>query len=215
MINKPLLIELHFLPSIPYFKTILSFEQIILEQKEHYIKRSFRNRSYIASANGKLRLTIPLERGKNQQKPIREVRISYEENWQMKHWRAIYSAYGNAPFFEYYEEEIRPLYEEKMDFLFDYNLKYLNTIFSILAIRPTIQLSQQFLPFDEPHVEDFRNKINPRITTQQNDATHPKLFYPQVFMEKTGFLPNLSILDLIFCTGPEVLSILQYSKNDF
>ena len=207
----PILIELHYFPSIQYFSKFFSHASLILEQHENYVKRSFRNRAHIATANGLLRLSIPLEKGKNQQQPIREVRISYDENWQNKQWTAICSAYGNAPFFEYYIDDFRPLFTEKTEFLFEYNLKVLQTLFFVLDINPVIQLSQTYLTEQYTGICDFRNKITPKTVVTNSDATYQNRSYQQVFAEKTGYLPNLSILDLIFCKGPETVSILEKS----
>ena len=124
--SVPILIELHYFPSIQFFSKFFLHPALILEQHENYVKRSYRNRAHIATANGPLRLSIPLEKGKNQRKPIREVRISYEENWQSKQWTAICSAYGNAPFFEYYVDDIQPLFKEKTTFLFEHNLSLIH-----------------------------------------------------------------------------------------
>ncbi|MEM1120569.1 MAG: WbqC family protein [Bacteroidota bacterium] len=208
----PLLIELHYFPSIQWFSKFFLHPTLILEQHENYLKRSFRNRAHIATANGLLRLSIPLAKGKNQQQNIREVSISYEENWQQKQWTAICSAYGNAPFFEYYIDDFRPLFEKCSIHLFEHNLKVLQTLFFVLDFKPSIQLSQSYLT-DENYagMVDFRNKITPKTIEQSQDENYQTIAYEQVFAEKNGFLPNLSILDLIFCKGPETLAILERS----
>jgi hypothetical protein len=181
---------------------------------ENYTKRSFRNRAYIATANGILRLSIPLAKGKNERQAIREVQISYEEPWQQKHWTAICSAYGNAPFFEYYKDDLQPLFETKEASLFEYNKKILQTLFYVLDMHVDIQYSKAFLPIDKENAYDFRNKINPKANAYALDAQFKVVPYQQVFQEKTGFIPNLSILDLIFCKGPETMTILEASINE-
>ena len=209
--SVPILLELHYFPTIQYFSKFFLHPTVILEQYENYLKRSYRNRAHIATANGQLRLSIPLEKGKNQQQSIREVRISYDDNWQTKQWTAICSAYGNSPFFEYYVDDFKPLFEEKPPFLFEHNLKVLNTLFFVLDFKPPIQLSQNYLtePFDG--ICDFRNQISPKSGGGASDKTYQNVPYQQVFAQKNGYLPNLSILDLIFCKGPETLSILESS----
>lgn len=209
--NVPILLELHYFPSIQWFSKFFLHPTMILEQHENYVKRSFRNRAHIASANGLLRLSIPLAKGKNQQQNIRQVGISYEENWQQKQWTAICSAYGNAPFFEYYVDDFQPLFEEKSELLFEHNLKVLQAIFFVLDFKPPIQLSQSYLMDNYAGMEDFRNKITPKTFNLERDNNFKDIPYQQVFAEKNGFLPNLSILDLIFCKGPETLSILENS----
>jgi len=205
------LIENYYFPSIQYFSKFFLHPSLVLEQHENYVKRSFRNRTHIAAANGLLRLSIPLEKGKNQQQPIREVRISYDEPWQNKQWTAICSAYGNSPFFEYYVDDFQPLFTQKTEFLFEHNLKVLQTLFFVLDIKPAIQLSQTFLKEDYEGIDDFRNKITPKTIGTNTDFTYQNKPYQQVFAEKTGYLPNLSILDLIFCKGPETIPILENS----
>lgn len=209
--SVPILTELHYFPTIQYFSKFFLHPSLILEQHENYVKRSYRNRAHIATANGLLRLSVPLEKGKNQQQSIREVRISYAENWQTKQWTAICSAYGNAPFFEYYVDDIQPLFEEKTPFLFEHNLKVLNVLFFVLDFKPSIQLSQNYLTESFDGICDFRNKITPKTGEGTTDKTYQNIPYQQVFAEKNGYLPNLSILDLIFCKGPETLSILETS----
>ena len=209
--SLPILIELHYFPTIQYCSKFFSHPTLILEQHENYVKRSYRNRAHIATANGPLRLSIPLEKGKNQQQSIREVRISYEENWQTKQWTAICSAYGNAPFFEYYVDDIQPLFQEKTTFLFEHNLKVLNALFFMLDFKPSIQLSQNYLTAPYDGISDFRNQISPKNGESILDKTYQNIPYQQVFAQKNGYLPNLSILDLIFCKGPETLSILENS----
>jgi len=139
------------------------------------------------------------------------VRISYEENWQTKQWTAICSAYGNAPFFEYYVDDIQPLFEQKTPFLFEHNLKVLNVLFFVLDFKPTIKFSDSYLTEPVDEMVDFRNQISPKESVGSMDKTYQIIPYQQVFAEKNGFLPNLSILDLIFCKGPETLSILENS----
>ncbi len=209
--SVPILIELHYFPSIQYFSKFFLHPSLVLEQHENYIKRSFRNRTHITSANGLLRLSIPLEKGKNQQQSIKAVRISYDENWQNKQWTAICSAYGNSPFFEYYVDDFKPLFEEKTEFLFDHNLKVLETLFFVLDIQPKLEFSTTYLKEMPKDRCDFRNKITPKTVTATTDTTYQNKPYQQVFAEKTGYLPNLSILDLIFCKGPETIPILENS----
>ncbi len=209
--SVPILIELHYFPSIQYFSKFFLHPSLIIEQHENYVKRSFRNRTHIAAANSLLRLSIPLEKGKNQQQAIRDVRISYDENWQNKQWTAICSAYGNSPFFEYYVDDFQPLFEEKEEYLFEHNLKVLQTIFFVLDIKPTLEFSATYVKETPADIYDFRNKITPKTTTIAKDSNYQNIPYQQVFAEKTGYLPNLSILDLIFCKGPETIPILENS----
>jgi len=156
-----------------------------------------------------LRLSIPLKKGKNQRQPIREVRISYEEAWQNRHWTAICSAYGNAPFFEYYADYFHPFFKKRYELLYDFNLDIFNEILSILQIDTTLEFSTSFMQDTGNQLIDLRNIVHPRQDIK--DEYFKIVDYPQVFQEKSGFLPNLSILDLIFCKGPEAIISLENS----
>ena len=119
----PILLETQYLPSIQYCSKFCSADPVVIEQHENYRKGTYRNRSHIASANGLLRLTIPLQKGKNQQQNIRTVRIAYNQPWQAQHWTSIQSAYGNSPFFEFYADELQPFFKKKETFLWDWNFQ--------------------------------------------------------------------------------------------
>ena len=114
-----------YLPPVAWFRAAKAADGIVLEQHEHYQKRSARNKALVPLGNGVAFLSIPLQKGKNQQQPIRDVRISYLENWQRLHWLTIQSAYGKSPFFIHYADSLAPLYERKETFLFDWNLLFL------------------------------------------------------------------------------------------
>ncbi|MFN7120128.1 MAG: WbqC family protein [Saprospiraceae bacterium] len=204
-----ILLEVQYLPPVQYFSKLLHYHTIYIEAHEHYAKGSYRNRCHIAGANGLLRLSIPLEKGKNEQQSIREVRIAYEEPWQHWHWEGIQSAYGKSPFFEHYADAIAPFYEQRYTYLFDWNWDLLQTMTQLLGIRPDLQLTTRYEKTPGTDVLDFRTAISPKAHRQQDDPHFQPIRYEQVFIEKHGFLPNLSILDLLFCTGPEAISILH------
>ena len=205
------LIELQYFPSIPFFTKLIAYDCLMLEQHENYGKGSYRNRMHIASANGLLRLSVPLEKGKNQQGAIRDIKISYEEPWQNKHWTAIQSAYGNAPYFEYYAADLLPFFKKKEMFLFDYNVAILQHLCQLIGISSGLVFSEAYVKTPPPPIVDCRNSLSPKANKQQIDPHFKIVPYPQVFQEKTGFLPKLSILDLLFCQGPESILILQQS----
>ncbi len=205
--EKAALIELHYLPCIQYFTKICQYPTIWLEQHEHYIKRSYRNRCHINTTHGVLRLSVPLEKGKNQQMPIREVKISYNEPWQKYHLKSIYTAYGNAPFFEDYIEELSSIYKKNYKYLFDLNLHLLKWFMDLYHIKTIVNLT---LSYDKEieNIHDYRNLISPQSL---HDTHFSPIAYAQVFEEKQSFIPNLSILDLLFCTGPQGILILENS----
>lgn len=206
-----ILLELQYLPPLQYMTKLVQYPTIFIEAQEHYRKGSYRNRAHIASANGVLRLSIPLVSGKNAQQSIREVRIAYDEPWQKHHWESIQSAYGNAPFFLHYADAIQPFYEQKCKYLFDWNWQLLQKILQIVNLEPYIQHTTEYQKETPPKILDLRDVISPKTEDWKNDSDFQNKWYAQVFEEKQGFLSNLSILDLLFCAGPETLSILQTS----
>lgn len=207
--GQKILIELQYLPTLPYFSTLLQFEEIIIEQSENYTKGSFRNRTYIAGVNGKLRLSIPLLKGKNQQQSIKEVKISYAEAWHSAHWIAIQSAYGNSPFFEHYCDDIKSCFYKRPSFLFDFNLDLFHTLIKLLKIDLSISFSDEYHKNPHSGIIDFRNMIHPKKEIDPLKINYHSPTYAQVFQEKTGFIADLSVLDLLFCVGPQASQILE------
>lgn len=204
---RSILLELHYFPPVHYFAKLLDYPILLLEQHEHYVKGSYRNRCHIASVQGVQRLSIPLRKGKNQQQLIREVQIAYDEPWQSQHWTALQSAYGNSPFFEFYADSLQPFFRKKQKFLFDWNFELLTTLKNMLQWNIEIRLTETYLPEPPPGVLDFREKIHPKNPTP--DEHFFPIRYPQVFEDRLGFLPNLSMLDLLFCAGPGATEVLK------
>lgn len=209
--EKTILLELHYLPSIQYVSKLFQYPNVILEQQENYSKGSYRNRCHLASSMGLLRLSLPLAGGKNQQQPIREVKLKYDEPWQSQHWTAIKSAYGKSPFFEHYEHRFLPIFQKKYEYLWDWNRELLQVIMNIISLEKNIKLTDEFEKELTDEIVDFRNKISPKKNNQEEDLDFKQAKYVQVFEAENGFLPNLSILDLIFCTGPEAIIYLERS----
>ncbi|MDZ4679756.1 MAG: WbqC family protein [Saprospiraceae bacterium] len=201
----PVLLEIQYLPSIQYFTKLAGSEPVFIEQWEHYQKGTYRNRCHIAAANGLTRLTIPLIKGKNEQQAIREVRIAYYEPWQRQHWQSIRSAYGNAPFYEFYADALQPFYEKPFPFLFDFNLELLQTLLKLLRMDVTLQLTDAYVDAPPDGWEDLRNAIHPKPHLQKPDPHFTPKPYHQVFEDRYAFLPNLSLLDALFCLGPEAV----------
>jgi hypothetical protein len=203
--------ELYFLPPIASFIHFKAADEILLEACENYQKGSYRNRCYLVGANGLQRLSLPLEKGKNNQLLIQEVELNFNQDWPRQHWQSIRSAYGNAPFFPYYADEFDSLFTHPPAFLWEFNLAFLKTIFRLLQWDKPIRLTQEFQTHYPGDIIDLREKITPKsyppgATDQQNFVA-----YSQVFLERHGFMANLSILDLLFCQGPQ--SNLYLSEN--
>lgn len=206
--HENILLSTAYWPSLEYFYYLLNANNVSIEKHENYEKQSYRNRCRILSANGALELIIPVEKKCTS---IADVRISYKEKWQQNHWRAIESAYSRSAYFEFFEGEVRKFYAEPEEFLLEYNLKQLQTIFHILRIKKELHFTNEYKK-EYSGVTDLRERIHPKHTGYSNEEvkrTLEKRYY-QIFEEKFGFQKNLSILDLIFHQG---LRTIEYLKE--
>lgn len=203
--SKTILLSTAYLAPIQYFLLIANAEKVIIESNENYTKQSYRNRCEIYGANGKLPLSIPIKKSNSIKTHIKDIQIDYSTSWQRLHWISIESAYLSSPFFEYYMDEFHPFYEKNFKFLFDYNLELFNHVISILDIDTKITLTNDFIPLDTDNEDDYRFSINPKRNSSLPFNSHK---YMQVFNDKHGFIPNLSILDLICNEGPNAESFL-------
>ncbi|MEO6882535.1 MAG: WbqC family protein [Bacteroidia bacterium] len=189
-----------YLPPIAFFKILTEHPSVSMEAFEHFPKQTYRNRCEIYGANGLLSLSIPIE--KNSIRTLtKDIRIAYDHNWQHLHWRSMQSAYRRSPFFEFYEDDFAPFYRsQKNIFLKDYNDEFLILLFKLLKINPSIKNTIAYEKNYES-VLDFRNKITPRKSAEP--FVYKAKTYTQVFESKHGFIPNLSIVDLLFNQGPK------------
>ena len=195
-----------YLAPVEYYTKLLAYDKVFVEQYDHYIKQTYRNRCTIASPSGELALSIPTVKPDTLKCPMKDIRISDHGNWRHLHWNAIESAYNNTPFFEYYKDDFRPFYEKKYEFLLDFNEELRRLVCDLLDMQPAVVYTEHY----EPEVaNDFRETICPKHEGE-DPAFHPEPYY-QVFREKFGFLPNLSIADLLFNMGPEGLVTLRAS----
>jgi hypothetical protein len=193
------LLSTAYLPNILYLSHVINSDKIVLEKHEHFIKQTYRNRCEIVTSNGKLSLSIPLIKQADKE-IISDKKISYSENWQKQHWRAITSAYKNSPYFEFFEDEFKPFYENEYEFLFEYNTQLLRTILHILRLKKQIDFSKQF-EFTTTNTVDFRS------LSEINSAEIPTLkHYYQVFADKFGFMSNMSCLDALFNIGLDTIN---------
>jgi len=200
---KNLVIEPHYLGSLEYFALLMSVEEVVFEIHDTFPKQTFRNRAYFLSSNRTQPLMIPIKYSNNSR--TEEVTIDYTQRWIKDHWGALYSGYGKAPFFEYFAEEIKAVWEDKAERLIDLNLNFLKLMLRILQKDLKISFTKEF---QKECPQDFRNVINPK-----KDFSNRKIYepvpYPQLFGDT--FVPNLSIVDLIMCEGPNAAQILTQS----
>lgn len=199
--NTGILLSTAYFAPIRYFSKLAGYHEIYIEQHEHFIKQTYRNRTIILGANGPISLIVPVEKGREQKIKIKDLRISYDEDWQRNHWRTIFSAYNSSPFFEYYADELESFFRKKAVFLFDYNQLITETILGILEIPTGLILTEAFEQIPES-CQNFRERINPKAHRNADDPQFVPQPYTQVFSEKFGFIADLSILDLLFNEGP-------------
>jgi hypothetical protein len=201
------LIETHYLPSIAYFAALQHAHEIILERHEHYQKQTYRNRCHIISARGKENLIVPLT-FKHGKVFITDVCIDYGQKWLNNHWRTIQSAYGKAPFFEHYSEELESVLFRKVKFLYDLNVSLLSMCLNWLKMDVTVKESLVYEKGPAWQVLDLRSVINLKNDENLQYCYRP-ISYRQVF--GSTFVANASLIDLIFCEGPGAAQIVQAS----
>jgi hypothetical protein len=242
---KALLSSTYFGP-IQWYQKLNRYDECLIERHESFIKQTYRNRMIIPTTNGPLSLTIPTNH--NTSLAMKDIRISDHANWRHVHWNALLSAYGESPFFEYYQDDIRPFYEKKYEFLFDFNMEITEKMIELLDIRPKISITDEYIlskerkgeneelkgeyeafcgitdhkvqssnlkvqssnlkvqSKDVQSIVDFRDAIRPKKPLPDAEFT-PQRYY-QVYEQKYGFQPNMSILDLLFNEGNEAIFYL-------
>ncbi len=204
-----LITDIQYFPSIILYKKLAEFSNVIFELYDNSQKMSFRNRMVIASAQGPQLLSIPLTQGRDQRTPLAEIRIANKYRWQDQHWKSLYSCYNRSPWFEYYRPELELLYREPVDSLVEWNLRCFRFTLRQLKWDIEIGFTEEYQPFYEAaSYHDWRNKLVPKAIGERSEGLRA---YTQVFAERTGFLPGLSILDLLFCEGPHAGTYLYRS----
>ncbi|MFO0355613.1 MAG: WbqC family protein [Sphingobacteriaceae bacterium] len=188
-------------PNIHYFYYILNSEVIFIDLYEHFEKQSFRNRTLILTANGELNLSIPVKKWETKA-TTKSIEISYAEDWQKQHWRAIQSAYKNSPYFDFLEDEIRSFYEQEYKYLHEYNADQLKWLLKAFRLKREIVYTSEYFENINGDILDLRQLIHPKkeVTPAELKIVIDTPYY-QTFSTKFGFTPNLSVLDLIFNEG--------------
>jgi len=204
------LLSISYLGPIQYFTKFLIYQRIIIERFDHYTKQTFRNRSIIYGANGSLTLSIPVIKGDEHKTYVKDVRIDYGKGWQKLHWKGIESAYRSSPFYEFYIDILSDFYFKRYTFLFDFNMEILSRFLEFLEISVSPELSEEYLSPPPGDIVDLREIIHPK-KSYKSDPSFSPVRYNQVFQEKHGFLPNLSIIDLICNEGPNAGQFLRKS----
>ena len=198
------LLPITYFGPISWYSRLLRTENWQIDDSEFYVKQTTRNHCLIATANGVQKLTVPVEKMKDGglKIPITQVRLSNHGKWRTEHWNALCTAYGESPFFDYYADDLRPFFEQRdWEFLFDYNMAILQKMLELLGIAPKGQGVQEFRSSGVQTIES--STVNSQLSTLNLKR------YWQVYQQRHGFLPDLSIIDLLCCMGPEAILYLK------
>ena len=195
---QKVLLSSFYLAPVEYYSRLHRAGSALIEIHDNYQKQSYRNRCTIAGANGPLSLSIPVEKPTSSNSRMKDIRIASHGNWRHLHWNAITSAYNSSPFFQYYEEDFRPFYGKKFIFLHDFNEELRRLLCRLIGIETTLSFTSSYVTSLPEYFSDLRETIHPK--KRSDYATTP---YYQVFAGRHGFIPNLSIIDLLFNMGNE------------
>jgi hypothetical protein len=209
-----ILLSTAYFPPVSYFGFLIKGKNIFIEQSETFPKQTFRNRCEIMTEAGKASLVVPVSKPQGNHTITKNTEICYRQPWNRHHWKTIQSAYRSSPYFSYYEDIIRPLFELKENLLINHNDNIFKVVSGLIGIQIPLIYAEDFEK-DPASKIDLRSEISPKKSLVNEDFPQ----YPQVFSHKFGFLPNLSILDLLFNTGPEArryldgVELLNYPAN--
>jgi len=205
-----ILIHPAYFPSILSYALLATTDKTLFEVSDFFEKQTYRNRMYIQSANGKQLLSVQVKHTHSDGKQYyKDVLISNDFDWQKLHWRSLETAYRTSPYFEFYEDDIRPVFEKKHKYLIDLNLQTIEIVGNLLEIDLSYDLTKTYLKTYE-NVQDFRFLKNAK---KQPALIQKMPRYTQMFLDRHEFMPNLSILDLLFMEGPNSVSYLEQVKR--
>jgi hypothetical protein len=201
-----ILLPTAYFPPLSYFACLIRIEHAEIEQMETFPKQTIRNRFEIMTAAGKAKLIVPITRPHGNHTLTKDIEICYREPWREQHWKTLQTAYSSSPFFSYYADIIHPLFESEETMLIKHNLSILQTVNSLIGTDLSVELTRDYLkmPLEGP---DYRKQFSSKSKLPLIEFPH----YPQVFEHKYGFMPNLSILDLLFNLGPEAGRYIEKS----
>lgn len=189
---------LFYLPPVSYFTALKENDfKFSIEKYEHFVKQTYRNRASIASPDGILDLMVPVVKGSKFKTPIKDVKISYDAKWQRLHWLSMQTCYRSSAYFEFYEDGLAPFYHQKFDFLFDFNVELFTWILKQLKQNQPLAYTSEY-ELEIPKELDYRANFNKNAVHLANAKN-----YFQVFSDRNDFIPNLSIVDLLFNQGPQ------------
>lgn len=211
--EKSVYLSSAYLAPIQYYTKLYAYPHSYIEYFDHYIKQTYRNRCFIAAADGPLALTVPIERPDTLKCLGKDIRISEHGKWRHLHWTAIESAYKTSPYFDYYQDDFRPFYEKRYEFLYDFNEQLCDLACQLIDFAPDRQPTQDYRQTFSTYETDCRESIHPKKDYVSSDTDFRPQPYYQVFQARHGFLPNLSIIDLLFNMGPESLLVLRDSVS--
>ena len=199
------LIHPTYFPNIAHFVAMANSDSVCFEVCDNYQKQSFRNRTEIYGANGKLALTVPVSYTQKNRQLYKDVKIANDDNWQQLHLKSLQSAYSMSPFFEFYIDDLMPLFEKRFDYILDLNLYCFEMLLECLQMNLVTSKTKSF-------EKEPVGKTDFRPLVMRNHKVNTLETYTQVFTEKHGFIPNLSILDLLFNEGPNTELYLKRQK---
>jgi hypothetical protein len=220
-----LIIDIQYFPSVNLYKSLYKFSDIVFDQYETYQKMGYRNRCQIAGAQGVVNLSVPLVKGRGQKTLVRDVRISDRQPWAAQHWKTIVSCYSRSPWFDHYRDELAGLYGRRFNYLLDWDLACFDWSVRVLGVGIRVGLAESWVKvYPSTEAEDWRGRLRPGDRAKRGGGlggleepsgasaegagAAGSVRYRQVFEERTGFIPNLSILDLLFCEGKNAIGYL-------
>ncbi|MEM8893991.1 MAG: WbqC family protein [Bacteroidota bacterium] len=206
---RTIIVESQYLPGIAYFSLLLSADHVIIDGHEHYVRQTYRNRAEILGSNGVIDLTVPVIRSRSRQ-VFKSTKIDNTYGWQKIHWRGIRSSYGKSPFFEYYADNLRVCYEKRYDSLVDLNHDVMSCLVKLTGLSLEINYSDRYVEAEGVESKDYISVIAPKNKSQFLPQFE-NITYSQVFGNK--FVKGLSLIDLLFCEGPNAGQLLRKMAN--